>query len=419
MDQPIAILAFSGGLDTSFCVPWLQEQGYAVVTVTVDTGGFSPADLTAIGARAAELGVRAHHTIDGRQALWDLLVSYIIRGNVLRGGVYPLAAGPERLVQAMETVAIAQQYGATAIAHGSTGAGNDQVRFDLAIRVLMPAATILAPIRTLGAQRAAEVAYLAERGIAVPAQTGRYSINKGLLGTTIGGGETLDAWEYPPDSAFVDSTAPADAPDEPALLTLSFADGLPIALDGQPLPPLELMAALAAIGNRHGVGRGIHLGNTILGLKGRIAFEAPAALIAITAHRELEKLVLTKQQAFWKDHLADVYGNLLHEGLYFDPVMRDIEALIRSSQGTVAGEVRVRLFKGHIAVEGCRSPYSLLNRKIGTYGETNRAWTGEEAAAFCKLYGLQSVLAYQQAPPAAAPPAAAPLPVSAGSGSIM
>jgi argininosuccinate synthase len=408
MNKPVAVLAFSGGLDTSFCVPWLHEQGYAVITVTVDTGGFNAAERAAIEARAAELGVWKHHTLDGRQALWDLLVTYIIKGNVLRGGVYPLAAGPERLVQAMQVVAVAREYGATAVAHGSTGAGNDQVRFDLAIHTLAPEVTILTPVRDLGAQRAMEVDFLADHGVATPAKTGRYSVNKGLLGTTIGGGETLDSWEYPPDSAFIDTTPPADAPDAPATLTLSFDHGLPVALNGQALAPLEIMAALAEIGAAHGVGRGIHLGNTILGLKGRIAFEAPAALIAITAHRELEKLTLTKQQAFWKDHLADVYGNQLHEGLYFDPVMRDIEAMIDSSQTTVTGDVRVRLFKGAITVEGCRSPYSLLNRKVGTYGETTRAWTGAEAAAFCKLYGLQSVLAHEQRQAAAPPPPAAP-----------
>jgi argininosuccinate synthase len=395
MRKPIAVLAFSGGLDTSFCVPWLKEQGYDVVTATVDTGGFSPEELSQIAARSEELGAVAHHTVDGRQDLWDLVVGYINRGNVLRGGVYPLCAGPERLVQAMHVVEIAGMYGASAIAHGSTGAGNDQVRFDLAIRVLMPEAKIIAPIRELGAQRATEVEYLAAHGFDVPAKNGRYSINQGLLGTTIGGGETLDSWEHPPDSAFVETTSPADAPDQADTLVLSFDEGLPVALDGVSMQPLELMAALAEAGGKHGVGRGIHLGNTVLGLKGRIAFEAPAALIAITAHRELEKLVLTKQQQFWKDHLADVYGNMLHEGLYFDPVMRDIEAMVRSSQQTVTGDVRVRLFKGHIQVEGCRSPYSLLDRKVGTYGEANRAWTGEEAAAFCKLYGLQSVLAYR------------------------
>lgn len=394
MHKPTAVLAFSGGLDTSFCVVWLREQGYDVVTATVDTGGFSPDDISEISARSKDLGAVEHLTIDGRQALWDLVVTNVIKGNVLRGGVYPLCAGPERIVQAMHVVDVARHYGATAIAHGSTGAGNDQVRFDLAIRVLMPEVEIIAPIRQLGAQRAFEVEYLTSRGFSVPEKISKYSINKGLLGTTIGGGETLNSWDYPPESAFVDTVSPAHAPDEPAHLTITFEKGLPVAVDSVEMPPLELMAALAHTGGAHGVGRGIHLGNTIIGLKGRIAFEAPAAVIAITAHKELEKLVLTKQQAFWKDHLADVYGNMLHEGLYFDPVMRDIEALMESSQQHVSGEVRVSLFKGHIQVEGCRSPYSLLDRKVGTYGETNRAWTGEEAAAFCKLYGLQSALAH-------------------------
>ncbi|MDQ3928019.1 MAG: argininosuccinate synthase [Chloroflexota bacterium] len=401
--KPVAVLAFSGGLDTSFCVPWLKEQGYDVVTVTVDTGGFSHNDLAQIEARSAEVGAIAHHTIDGRQSLWDQVVSYIIKGNILRGGVYPLSAGPERLIQAMHVVNIARLYSADAISHGSTGAGNDQVRFDHAVRVLMPQVKIITPIRELGIGRAGEVEFLAARGISVPEKTGKYSVNKGLLGTTIGGGETLDSWEHPPDSAFLDTTSPLDAPDQPAYITLSYEDGLPVSLDGETMQPLELMASLAEIGGKHGVGRGIHLGNTILGLKGRIAFEAPAALIAITAHKELEKLVLTKQQQFWKDHLADVYGNMLHEGLFFDPLMRDIEAMINSSQRTVKGDVRVRLFKGHIQVEGCRSPYSLLDRKVATYGEANRAWTGEEAAAFCKLYGLQSVLAMQHANPSEHP----------------
>lgn len=395
MAKAIAVLAFSGGLDTSFCVPWLKEEGYDVITVTVDTGGFSHSDLEQIEARSWELRALTHHTLDGRQQLWDLVVGYVIKGNVLRGDVYPLCAGPERLVQAMHVVDMARLYTALAIAHGSTGAGNDQVRFDHAIRVLMPEAKILSPIRDLGAQRSMEVEFLSSRGFSVPEKTGRYSVNKGLLGTTIGGSETLNSWDYPPDDAFIDSIPPSQAPDGPAILSIEFEQGIPVALDGAPLPPLELMAALAGVGGQHGVGRGIHLGNTILGLKGRIAFEAPAALIAITAHKELEKLVLTKQQQFWKDHLADVYGNMLHEALYFDPVMRDIEAMIDSSQRTVTGEVRVRLFKGHIQVEGCRSPYSLLDRNVGTYGETNRAWTGEEAAAFCKLYGLQSILAHK------------------------
>lgn len=395
MGKPIAVLAFSGGLDTSFCVVWLREQGYDVVTATVDTGGFTPEDLAIIASRSEELGAIKHYALDGKESLWMQVVQYIIMGNVLRGGVYPLCAGPERIIQARHVGKVFCLHHAVAIAHGSTGAGNDQVRFDLTIRVERPEAQIIAPIRELGVSRAAEVGYLTERGFSVPDKIGHYSINKGLLGTTIGGVETLNSWDYPPDSAYVSTVSPAEAPDTPAVLTLSFEDGLPVAIDGEKLPPIELMATLAAIGGKHGVGRGIHLGNTILGLKGRVAFEAPAPIIAIIAHKELEKLVLTKPQQFWKDHLADVYGNMLHEALYFDPVMDDIEAMIVSSQRAVTGEVRVRLFKGNVAVEGCRSPYSLLDRKVATYGEANKAWSGTEAAAFSKIYGLQSVLAHQ------------------------
>ena len=251
MKKELAVLAFSGGLDTSYCVLWLREQGYDVATITVNTGGFSPEELRQIECRSTELGAVSHKTLDGRQSLWDLVVRYVIRGNILRGGVYPLSAGPERLVQAMQVVDSALKYGADVVAHGSTGAGNDQIRFDHAIRVLMPHATIVAPIRTPGAGRAQEVAYLSERGVAVPEMVGRYSVNKGLLGTTIGGGETLDAWEHPPDSAFIDTASPLDAPDEPAYLLISFEEGLPVALDGQPLPPLDLMAALASTGGKH------------------------------------------------------------------------------------------------------------------------------------------------------------------------
>lgn len=395
MGKPIAVLAFSGGLDTSFCVAYLREQGYSVITVTVDTGGFSAAELQEITARSEELGAIHHHTIDGRQSLWDLVVRYVIGGNILRGGVYPLCAGPERIIQAMHVVEIARLHDAAAIVHGSTGAGNDQVRFDLSIRVLMPEAQIITPIRELGASRAGEVAFLTERGYSVPEKIGRYSINKGLLGVTIGGAETLNSWDYPPDSAFISTVSPVAAPDTPAVFSIRFQDGVPAGIDGESIPPIELMGTLAEIGGKHGIGRGIHLGNTILGLKGRVAFEAPAAHIAITAHKELEKLVLTKQQQFWKDHLADAYGNMLHEGLYFDPAMRDIEALISSSQRTVTGEVRVRLSKGNIIVEGAKSPFSLLDQKVGTYGEANRAWSGAEAAAFSKIYGLQSAMAHR------------------------
>lgn len=392
-----AVLAFSGGLDTSYCVLYLREQGYEVVTVTVDTGGFTADELTAIETRALDLGASAHHTLDGKQALYDQMVSYIIKGNVLRGGVYPLSVGPERMIQAAEVVRIAREVGAEAVAHGSTGAGNDQVRFDVAVRTLAPELAIISPIRDQGMTRSEEAAYLQAHGVPVDATTKAYSVNQGMLGTTIGGKETKSSWGVPPDDVYPTVVPIDEAPDTPAELVIGFEAGLPVSLDGEAMEGIALMAQLDALGARHGVGKAIHLGDTIMGIKGRIALEAPAPLILITAHRELEKLVLTKQQAFWKNHLADVYGNLLHEGQYFDPVMRDIEALIDSSQRHVTGEAQVKMHKGSVVVTGVRSPYSLLDQAVATYGEENVLWDGRDARGFCKIYGVQAMLAQRAA----------------------
>jgi len=393
MRKPIAVLAFSGGLDTSFCVPWLREQNFDVVTVTVDTGGFSPDDLDQISARSNEVGAVAHHTIDGRQMLWDLVVTYIIKGNVLRGGVYPLCAGPERLVQAMQVVEIARLYGADAIAHGSTGAGNDQVRFDVALRVLAPELEIVTPIRELGLTRDQAIAFLRERNLPVPAQAGAYSINRGLWGTTWGGGWTHDTWASPPEELL---EPPAGAP-APRDVVIGWDTGLPVALDGAALEGPALVEQLGELTHAFGIGRGIHVGETALGIKGRIGFEAGAALVLIAAHRELEKLVLTKWQAFWKDQLARFYGDRLHEGQYFDPALRDVEALIASSQQRVTGETRVRVAPGRFQVVGTRSPHSMMDRAVATYGEENRLWSGEEAKAYARIAAVPSLLAARAA----------------------
>jgi argininosuccinate synthase len=388
-----AVLAFSGGLDTSFCVLYLKEHGYEVVTVTVDTGGFSDQEIAEIEARAKELGASKHYTIDGKPPLYDKLVKYILTGNILRGGVYPLSAGPERLIQATEVVKIAQLEQASTVAHGSTGAGNDQIRFDVAIRVLAPELKIVTPIREHGLSRAEEIAFLQDHGYSVSKVTSDYSINKGMLGTTIGGKETKDPWQCPPEDVYPQVVPLDETPNVPETIIIGFKQGLPVSLNDQELLPQAMMRELESIGARHGVGKNIHLGDTIVGIKGRIAFEAPAPIILIRAHRELEKLVLTKWQAFWKDHLATVYGNFLHEGLYFDPVMRDIEALIDSSQSRVTGAARVKLYKGNIVVEGCQSPYSLMDSQIATYGEENVLWDGRDALGFSKIYGLASMLA--------------------------
>ncbi len=391
-------LAFSGGLDTSFCVARLAADGWAVHTVYVETGGASAAERAAIAAQARAVGAAEHHEIDARLEVYDRFVRYLIQGNVLRGEVYPLSVAAERTQQALSVVAAARRIGARAVAHGSTGAGNDQVRFDVALRVLAQDLEIVTPIRELGLSRNEAIAFLRERGLPVPAQAGAYSINRGLWGTTWGGGWTHDTWAGPPDELL---EPPPGAP--PAReVVLQWQGGLPVALDGDALAGPELVERLGDLTRSYGVGRGIHVGETALGIKGRIGFEAGAALVLIAAHRELEKLVLTKWQAVWKDQLARFYGDRLHEGQYFDPALRDIEALIASSQQRVAGETRVRLAPGRFHVVGTRSPHSMMDRSVATYGEENRLWTGDEAKAYARIAAVPSLLAARAAGPAEA-----------------
>lgn len=385
-------LAFSGGLDTSFCVLYLREQGYGVTTITVDTGGFSHEELARIEQMSSRLGARAHRTLDARKELFDRYLRYLIYGNVLRGNVYPLSVSAERVAQAVQVVAAAREAGATALAHGSTGAGNDQVRFDVVFRALAPEMEVLTPIRTLALSREEEHAYLAARGIGISAKTRDYSVNEGMWGTSVGGKETLDSWSTLPDSVF-----PGGVPDvaglPPRQITLGFEQGVPVAVDGEALEPVRLVETLNQLGSRYGIGRGVHLGDTILGIKGRVGFEAPAASLLIGAHRELEKLVLTGRQQFWKETIGNLYGQLLHEGHFFDPLARDVEAFLDSSQRHVTGEVKLTLHPRGWTVNGVRSPYSLMDEKVAGYGESNRLWTGAEAAGFAKLYGVQQILA--------------------------
>jgi argininosuccinate synthase len=390
------ILAYSGGLDTSFCVPFLKEEyGESVVTVIVNTGGVSAADAAGVHNRALELGADRHVLLDGRQRLFDDHLSYLIKGNVLRGSLYPLCVGPERVVQARMIVEEAQRIGARAVAHGSTGAGNDQVRFDVALRILAGDLEVITPIRDRGLSRADTTEYLKKRGFEVPASTTTYSINAGLWGTTIGGRETLDSRDAIPDDAYPGTTAPADAPDEPLELTIGFEKGIPVSIDGRAMTPVDLVTALTDIAGAHGIGRAIHVGDTILGIKGRVAFEAPAAQVLIATHRELEKIVLSKWQQFQKNQLGDFYGMLLHEAQYFDPVMRDIEAMFDQSQEVVTGEVRIRLFKGSVSVLGCTSPNSMFDANVATYGETNTLWDGRDARGFARIAAVHALLARQ------------------------
>jgi argininosuccinate synthase len=388
MHKPLA-LAFSGGLDTSYCVPRLAEQGYAVHTVYVNTGGSSPTDRAAIQRQAQAVGAVRHHEVDARTAVFDRFVRFLIQGNVLRGEVYPLSVAAERTQQAIALVDVARAIGAGAVAHGSTGAGNDQVRFDIALRVLAPDLEIRAPIREESVTRDRAIGYLESRRLPVPAKAGTYSINAGLWGTTWGGGWTHDSWAGPPGE-FLDPPATAPAPAE---LVIGWETGIPVALDGTPFSGADLVADLSARAAGYGIGRNIHVGETALGIKGRIGFEAGAALILIAAHRELEKLVLTRWQTFWKDQLGRFYGDRLHEGHYFDPALRDIEALFTRSQERVTGETRVRLAPGRFLVTGTRSPFSMMDRSVATYGEEHRLWTGAEARAFAMIGAIPELLA--------------------------
>lgn len=388
------VLAFSGGLDTSFCAAWLAEEtGARIISVCVDTGGFSAEGLAAVAARARSLGVAEHHTVDARDEVYEQYVAYLIKGHVLRGGTYPVSVAAERTAQATAVVEVAHSVGADAVAHGSTGAGNDQVRFDVAFGALAPELKILAPIRELNWSREQEAEWLSERGFDVPAATVKYSLNEGLFGTTIGGAETHDTWAVPPEEAYTMTVSPATADAPAEELVIGFAAGLPVTLDGVPMTGVALIGALNVRCKPHGVGRGMHLGDTILGLKGRLAFEAPAPLVLIGAHRELAKLVHSKWQSHHVDQLGAFWGMLLHEGLYHDPVMRDLEAFLDSANARVSGDVRVRLHRGRHDVVGTRSPHSLMNPEVAVYGEGATAWTGEQAAGFAKIHGLSSMLA--------------------------
>jgi argininosuccinate synthase len=393
------VLAFSGGLDTSYCVPRLAEDGWTVHTAFVNTGGATAAECAAIRAQALAVGAREHHEIDARSEVFGRFVRYLIQGNVLRGEVYPLSVAAERTQQAISAIGVARAVGARAVAHGSTGAGNDQIRFDIALRVLAPDLEIVTPIRDRGVQREESIAYLEARGLPVPAKAGAYSINRGLWGTTWGGGWTHDTWAGPPAEL---TTPPAAAPAS-AEQVIEWREGLPVSLDGRGYDGPALVDRLGEIAEAFGIGRGIHVGETALGIKGRIGFEAGAALMLIAAHRELEKLVLTKWQTFWKDQLGRFYGDRLHEGHYFDPALRDIEALITSSQQRVTGDTRLLLAPGRFQVVGTRSPFSMMDTSVATYGEENRLWSGDEARAFARIGAIPSLLAARAAEPRSRP----------------
>jgi len=389
--KPI-LLAFSGGLDTSFCVPWLaQTYGRPIVTLTVNTGGIDAEAASLLAQRSKALGAVEHHLVDAREAYFGQVLKYLVMGNVRRGNFYPLCVGAERVMQAQTVAQFARQLGTDTVAHGSTAAGNDQVRFEVALRTLAPELEILAPVRDRAFKRPEQLEYLQARQLPVPPFGAAYSVNRGLWGVTIGGQETLTSERCIPDEAWVLTRDAFRHPQPPERHTIGFEAGVPCSLDGRPLDPVSLIEQLEAIGAKFGVGRGIHLGDTIIGFKGRVAFEAPAAEALLTAHRELEKLVLSARQARLKDSLAGPYGDLVHEGQHLDPVCRDIEAFFVSTQQRVTGEVHLLFRTGVLFVEGTASKYSLMKASKGAYGESVGEWTAAEAHGFSKMLALPGI----------------------------
>lgn len=386
------VLAFSGGLDTSFCVKYLSEdKGYEVHSVLVDTGGFSDEELKAIEARAYSLGVKSHATISKTAAYYDECIKYLIFGNILKNNTYPLSVSAERIFQAIAAAEFAKEIGAAAIAHGSTGAGNDQVRFDMAFRIIMPEAEIITPIRDMRLSREAEIEYLKSKGVDQEWHKAAYSINKGLWGTSVGGKETLTSNNYLPESAFPTQVSKTEA----ERVTLGFEKGELCSLNGEAMSAVEVIQKLTEIAAPFGIGRDIHVGDTIIGIKGRVGFEAAAPLVIIKAHHTLEKHVLSEQQLYWKEQLANWYGSLLHKGQFMEPVMRNIEAFLADTQAHVSGLVHVHLAPYRFHVEGIESNYDLMSSVFGSYGEMNNAWTGDDVRGFAKVASNQ-VMIYQK-----------------------
>ena len=381
------VLGFSGGLDTSYCVKYLSEdKGYEVHSVIVNTGGFTEEELKKIEAHAYTLGVKTHTTVDAVSSYYDSIIKYLIYGNVLKNNTYPLSVSAERLSQALHIAEHAKKLQADAVAHGSTGAGNDQVRFDMIFHIMIPGVEIITPIRDLKLSREAEIAYLKDKGVQMNFEKAVYSINKGLWGTSVGGKETLSSKGILPEEAWPTQVTASEARE----IKLGFTKGELTGVDGKVFAhPVEAIQYLQSIAGTYGIGRDIHVGDTIIGIKGRVGFEAAAPMLILKAHHALEKHVLTKWQLNWKDQLAQFYGNWLHEGQILDPVMRNIEAFLESSQQNVTGEVFVQLLPYRFQIIGIESPYDLMNSKFGKYGEMNIGFTGEDVRGVSKICGNQ------------------------------
>jgi len=384
------VLGFSGGLDTSFCAKYLTvEKGYEIHSVIVNTGGFSEEELQKIEAHAYRLGVKTHTTVDAVKNYYDSIIRFLIYGNVLKNNTYPLSVSAERLSQALCIADHVKKVGAEAVIHGSTGAGNDQVRFDMIFNILIPGVEIITPIRDMKLSREEEVKYLKDHGVDMNYEKSVYSVNKGLWGTSVGGKETLNSNGTLPEEAWPTQVTKTSTEQ----LVLTFEKGeLKSVNDRSFAHPSEAIQHLQTIAGPFGIGRDIHIGDTIIGIKGRVGFEAAAPMIILKAHHALEKHVLTKWQLNWKDQLALFYGNWLHEGQILDPVMRDIEAFLESSQQQVTGKVFVELNPYRFQVTGIESVYDLMSSKFGKYGEMNNGWTGQDVRGFTKIFGNQTAI---------------------------
>lgn len=393
MAKKKVLLAFSGGLDTSFCVKYLsEEKGYEVHTLTVNTGGFDETEVKEIEARAKNLGVASHKTVDETKTYYDKVIRFLIYGNILKNNTYPLSVSAERMSQALAVANYAREINADAVAHGSTGAGNDQVRFDMILNILKPGVEIITPIRELKLSREQEIEFLKSKGVDMNFTKAMYSVNKGIWGTSVGGKETLKSLGMLPEEAWPTQVTQKGS----EIVKLSFEKGeLKKVNDKAFAHPVDAIQYLQNIAGAYGVGRDIHVGDTIIGIKGRVGFEAAAPVLIIKAHHALEKHVLTKWQLSWKDQLSQFYGNWLHEGQYLDPIMRDMEAFLTSAQRNVTGDVQIELHPYRYQVLGIESKYDLMSSKFGKYGEENLGWSGDDVIGFTKIFGNQTAIYHQ------------------------
>ena len=384
------VLGFSGGLDTTYCAKYLTEdKGYEVHSIIVNTGGFSEEELKQIELHALKLGVKSHKTVNAVKSYYDSIIKYLVYGNVLKNNTYPLSVSAERLSQALHIAEYAKELNADAVAHGSTGAGNDQVRFDMIFHIMIPGVEIITPIRDLKLSREEEIAYLKSKGVEMNFDKAMYSINKGLWGTSVGGKETLSSKGMLPEEAWPTQMTESGV----GSLELGFAKGELKKVNAKEfVHPSDAIQEVQKIAGPYAIGRDIHIGDTIIGIKGRVGFEAAAPMVILKAHHALEKHVLTKWQLQWKDQLAQFYGNWLHEGQILDPVMRDIEAYLENSQRNVTGNVFIELHPYRFQVTGIESKFDLMNSKFGKYGEMNAGFTGDDVRGFSKIFGNQTAI---------------------------